>query len=110
MIDRPGPSFPSSIENYVALTSAQYELGSLILMVSYGAQFAFILYFLGSAMQLAPRYRVVPILSAVIMLSSGLSLLRRRRCGRTPTASPMACIARSAKETPSPTCSATATG
>lgn len=76
MIDRPGPSFPSSIENYVALTSAQYELGSLILMVSYGAQFAFILYFLGSATQLAPRYRVVPILSTVIMLSSGLSLLR----------------------------------
>lgn len=76
MIEQPGPSFPSSIENYVALTAAQYELGSLILMLGYGAQFAFVLYFLYAATQLAPRYRVVAVLSAVVMLSSGLSLLR----------------------------------
>lgn len=76
MIANTGVGAPASIENYVALTSAQYELGSLVLMVSYGAQFAFILYFLGSATQLPPRYRIVPLLSAVVMLSSGLSLLR----------------------------------
>ena len=65
-----------SIENLVTLTAGQYTTGSLILMVSYGAHFAFILYFLMMSMQLAPRYRVVPILSAVVMASAGLSLLR----------------------------------
>lgn len=76
MIDFTRVPPPSSIENYVALTSGQYSIGALILMVSYGAQFAFVLYFLASATQLPPRYRIVPILSAVVMISSGLSLLR----------------------------------
>lgn len=66
----------SSIENYVALTAGQYSMGALILMVSYGAQFAFTLYFLASATQLAPRYRIIPVLSAVVMISSALSLYR----------------------------------
>ena len=35
-----------SIENVVALSVDQYTSGSLILMVSYGAHFAFILFFL----------------------------------------------------------------
>ena len=65
-----------SIENIVTLTAQQYTLGSLILMVSYGACFAFILYFLMSSQRLAPRYRVVPVLSAVVMASAGLSLLQ----------------------------------
>ena len=65
-----------SIENLVSLTAGQYTTGSLILMVSYGAHFAFIIYFLMTSLQLAPRYRVVPILSAVVMASAGLSLLR----------------------------------
>ena len=65
-----------SIENIVALSVDQYTTGSLILMVSYGAHFAFILYFLSVAWQLAPRYRIVPIMSAVVMASAGLSLLR----------------------------------
>ncbi|WP_435418480.1 bacteriorhodopsin [Parerythrobacter aurantius] len=65
-----------NIENLVTLTSGQYTMGSLILMVSYGAHFAFILYFIMTSMQLAPRYRVVPILSAVVMASAGLSLMR----------------------------------
>ena len=65
-----------SIENLVALTSGQYTAGSLILMVSYGAHFAFILFFLAMAWQLAPRYRIVPIMSAVVMASAGLSLMR----------------------------------
>ena len=51
-------------------------MGSLILMVSYGAHFAFIIYFVLTSFQLAPRYRVVPILSAIVMASAGLSLLR----------------------------------
>ena len=65
-----------NIENLVALTSGQYTTGSLILMVSYGAHFAFILYFIMMSMQLAPRYRIVPILSAIVMASAGLSLMR----------------------------------
>jgi hypothetical protein len=44
-----------SIENLVSLTAGQYTSGSLILMVSYGAHFAFILFFLAMAWQLAPR-------------------------------------------------------
>ena len=35
-----------NIENLVALTSGQYTMGSLILMVSFGAHFAFLLYFI----------------------------------------------------------------
>ena len=66
----------TNIENLVALTDQQYTLGSLILMVSYGAHFAFILYFLFSMRDLAPRYRLVPLLSALVMTSAGLSLLR----------------------------------
>ena len=65
-----------NIENLVTLTSGQYTMGSLILMVSYGAHFAFILYFLAASTQLAPRYRIVPVLSAVVMASAGLSMLR----------------------------------
>ncbi|WP_228242816.1 bacteriorhodopsin [Porphyrobacter sp. GA68] len=66
----------SSIENYVALTAGQYSMGALILMVSYGAQVAFALFFLASATQLPPRYRIVPVLSAVVMVSSSISLYR----------------------------------
>ncbi|MHA6317908.1 bacteriorhodopsin [Altererythrobacter sp. CAU 1778] len=65
-----------NIENLVTLTAGQYTMGSLILMVSYGAHFAFIIYFAMMSRQLAPRYRIVPILSAVVMASAGLSLLR----------------------------------
>ena len=65
-----------NIENVVTLTMQQYTLGSLILLVSYGACFAFILFFLMSVQNLAPRYRLVPILSAVVMASAGLSLLQ----------------------------------
>ncbi|MDG5749211.1 bacteriorhodopsin [Qipengyuania sp. XHP0207] len=73
----PNPSNAvNNIENLVTLTAGQYTTGSLILMVSYGAHFAFILYFLMTSMQLAPRYRIVPILSAVVMASAGLSLFR----------------------------------
>ena len=67
---------PSSIENYVALTAGQYNIGELVLVVSYSAQFAFVLYFLAAATQLTPRYRIVPMLSAVVMISSALSLYR----------------------------------
>lgn len=75
MTPPPAESF-GSIENLVALTAGQYTTGSLILMVSYGAHFAFMIYFILMSFQLAPRYRVVPILSAVVMASAGLSLLR----------------------------------
>ena len=67
---------PINLPNLVALTDPQWTMGSLILMVSYGAHFAFILYFLMTSLQLAPRYRIVAVLSAVVMASAGLSLLR----------------------------------
>ena len=76
MVNAPLADAVGSIENLVTLTAGQYTSGSLILMVSYGAHFAFILYFLATATQLAPRYRIVPILSAVVMASAGLSLFR----------------------------------
>ena len=66
----------SGVANIVTLTSQQYQLVSLILMVSYGAFFAFVLFFAMSAQNLAPRYRLVPILSAVVMVSAGISLLQ----------------------------------
>ena len=66
----------SSFANIVTLTSQQYQLVSLILMVSYGAFFAFVLFFAMSAQNLAPRYRLGPILSAVVMVSAGISLLQ----------------------------------
>ncbi|MGB7406639.1 MAG: bacteriorhodopsin [Pacificimonas sp.] len=65
-----------NLPNVVGLTDPQWTLGSLILMVSYGAHFAFIIYFIMASFQMAPRYRVVAILSAVVMASAGLSLLR----------------------------------
>lgn len=76
MLSSPAAAQFGSIENLVTLTAEQYTNGSLILMVSYGAHFAFILFFLMMSLQLAPRYRIVPILSAVVMASAGLSLLR----------------------------------
>ena len=76
MISQTAAAQFGSIENLVSLTSGQYTSGSLILMVSYGAHFAFILFFIMMSLQLAPRYRIVPILSAVVMASAGLSLLR----------------------------------
>ena len=66
----------SGVANIITLTSQQYQLVSLILMVSYGAFFAFVLFFAMSAQNLAPRYRLVPILSAVVMASAGISLLQ----------------------------------
>ena len=65
-----------SIENLVPLSAGQYTTGSLILMVSFGAHIAFILYFLMMSSQLAPRYRLVPIMSALVMASAGLSLFQ----------------------------------
>ncbi|MEE4201481.1 bacteriorhodopsin [Erythrobacter sp.] len=76
MIAVPDPEQLGNIENIVSLTTGQYTTGSLILMVSYGAHFAFMLYFIMMSFQPAPRYRIVPILSAVVMASAGLSLLR----------------------------------
>ena len=66
----------TNLPNLVSLTDGQWTMGSLILMVSYGAHFAFIIYFIMTSLQLAPRYRVVAVLSAVVMASAGMSLLR----------------------------------
>ena len=65
-----------AIENLIPLTDVERTLFALMLMIGYGAHFAFVPFFLGSATQLAPRLRIVPLMSAVVMISAGLSLLR----------------------------------
>ena len=65
-----------NLPNFTELTDPQWVVGSLSLTVAYGACFAFILYFLLTSQQLAHRYRLVAVLSAVVMASAGLSLLR----------------------------------
>ena len=65
-----------NLPNFVPLSDVAWTLGSLTLMVSYGACFAFIIYFVMTSLQLAPRYKLVAILSAVVMASAGLSLFR----------------------------------
>ncbi|MBB4657684.1 bacteriorhodopsin [Parvularcula dongshanensis] len=65
-----------NIENFANLSHPQYQLVAVLLMIGYGAHFAFSVFFLAASTQIAPRYRLVPWLSAVIMLAAGLSLLR----------------------------------
>ena len=65
-----------NLPNFVPLSDPAWHLGSLSLMVAYGACFAFIIYFVLTSLQLAPRYKLVAILSAVVMASAGLSLFR----------------------------------
>ena len=65
-----------NLPNFVELSDPLYWLGSLSLTVAYGACFAFIIYFALTSLQLAPRYKLVAILSAVVMASAGLSLLK----------------------------------
>ena len=65
-----------NLPNFVELSDPVWHFVSLNLMVSYGACLAFIIYFLMTATQLAPRYRLVAVLSAVVMASAGLSLFR----------------------------------
>jgi bacteriorhodopsin len=65
-----------NIENFTALTEPQYQITLCVLMVGYGAHLAFSAFFLAGTVTTAPRYRLVPIMSAVVMLAAGLSLLR----------------------------------
>ena len=65
-----------NLPNFVELSDPAWHLGSLSLMVAYGACFAFIIYFILTSLQLAPRYKLVAIISAVVMASAGLSLFR----------------------------------
>ena len=65
-----------NVENFTTLTHPQYQLVAVLLMVGYGAHLAFSVFFLASSTQVAPRYRLVPWMSAVVMLAAGLSLFR----------------------------------
>lgn len=65
-----------NLPNFVPLPDMYWVLGSLSLMVAYGACFAFAVYFVLTSLQLAPRYKLVAILSSVVMVSAGLSLMR----------------------------------
>lgn len=72
----PPADLHQNIENFTSLTHPQYQLVAVLLMVGYGAHLAFSVFFLASSTQVAPRYRLVPWMSAVVMLAAGLSLLR----------------------------------
>ena len=65
-----------TIENLTTLTHPQWQLVAVLLMVGYGAHLAFSVLFLAASTQVAPRYRLVPWMSAVVMLAAGLSLFR----------------------------------
>ncbi|MCQ8184632.1 bacteriorhodopsin [Parvularcula maris] len=65
-----------NIENFAAFPHPAYQLIAVLLMVGYGAHLAFSVYFLAASTQIAPRYRLVPWFSAVVMLAAGLSLFR----------------------------------
>jgi bacteriorhodopsin len=65
-----------NLPNFVELSDPAWVLGSLSLVVAYGACFAFAVYFTLTSFQLSQRYRLVAILSAVVMVSAGLSLFR----------------------------------
>ncbi|MEE4209338.1 MAG: bacteriorhodopsin [Parvularcula sp.] len=65
-----------NIENFTTFPHPVYQLIAVLLMVGYGAHLAFSVYFLAASTQIAPRYRLVPWFSAVVMLAAGLSLLR----------------------------------
>ena len=65
-----------NVENFTTLTHPQYQLVAVLLMVGYGAHLAFSVFFLATSTQVAPRYRLVPWMSAVVMLAAGLSLFR----------------------------------
>ena len=66
-----------TIENATTLTHPQWQLVAVLLMVGYGAHLAFSVFFLAASTQVAPRYRLVPWMSAVVMLAAGLSLFRQ---------------------------------
>jgi bacteriorhodopsin len=65
-----------NIENFAVFPHPAFQMIAVLLMVGYGAHLAFSAYFLAASTQIAPRYRLVPWLSAVVMLAAGLSLLR----------------------------------
>ena len=65
-----------NLPNFVPMSDPGWHLVALVLMVSYGACFAFAGYFALSSFQLSQRYRLVAILSMVVMVSAGLSLFR----------------------------------
>jgi len=65
-----------NLPNFVPLPDMHWVLGSLSLTVAYAACFGFAVYFILTSLALAPRYKLVAILSSVVMVSAGLSLMR----------------------------------
>jgi bacteriorhodopsin len=65
-----------NIENFAAFPHPAYQLIAILLVIGFGAHFAFSVFFLAGSTQIAPKYRIVPWMSAVVMLAAGLSLLR----------------------------------
>ena len=65
-----------NLPNFVPLPDMYWVLGSLSLTVAYAACFGFAVYFILTSLALAPRYKLVAILSSVVMVSAGLSLMR----------------------------------
>jgi bacteriorhodopsin len=65
-----------NFENLFAYTPIQHDVASHVLTLGYAAQAAGLVYFLASMSNVAPRYRLSSILSAVVMTSATLELFQ----------------------------------
>lgn len=65
-----------NIENSLTYAPIHFEIVSHMLMMGIGAHMAGLVYFLLSRERVAPRYRMATVASTMIMLTSGLMLLR----------------------------------
>ena len=65
-----------SLDNTFSYTPLQFEVVSNVLMFGVGAHVAGLVYFLLTRERVSPRYRTATVLSATVMLTSGLMLMR----------------------------------
>lgn len=65
-----------NFENLFTYTPIQYDIVSHVLTLGYAAQAAGLVYFLATLSNIAPRYRLSSVLSAVVMASATLELFQ----------------------------------
>ena len=75
-VEAPLTARMGSLDNAFSYAPIQFEVVSNVLMFGVGAHLAGLVYFLLSRERVSPRYRTATVLSAVVMLTSGMMLLR----------------------------------
>jgi bacteriorhodopsin len=65
-----------NFENYLTYSPLQHDIISHVLTLGYAAQLAGLVYFLATLSNIAPRYRLSSVLSAVVMSSAFLELFQ----------------------------------